>query len=252
MARERLSVCEYFYSLQGEGRTMGIPAVFLRLAGCNLMCGGQGTERDKQLHDGATWRCDTIEVWMHGKSRPYGALISDMDLEINFITRLREGAHLVITGGEPLMQMEQIIGFLAFLEQEFNLIPIVEIETNATVLPLPELDKRVQYWNTSPKLRNSGMPHNLRVEPDVLKWFAQNPNTMSKFVISSEADWQEITADFLNTQLITKSQIVLMPAASSIEELLVKNKLIADICIRECVRMSTRLHVEIWNQLTGV
>ena len=48
-----LLVSEVFYSLQGEGSTMGIPAVFLRLSGCNLLC------------DGA-WRCDTIEVWQKG------------------------------------------------------------------------------------------------------------------------------------------------------------------------------------------
>ena len=44
----KLAISEVFYSIQGEGKTMGIPAVFVRLAGCNLMCGGMGTQFDVQ------------------------------------------------------------------------------------------------------------------------------------------------------------------------------------------------------------
>ena len=62
-----LIVSEYFYSIQGEGKTMGVPSVFIRLTACNLMCGGRGTEKDFKLHNGATWRCDSIEVWRKGK-----------------------------------------------------------------------------------------------------------------------------------------------------------------------------------------
>ena len=52
----KLSISEVFYSIQGEGVTMGIPAVFLRLGGCNLLC-----KSDK-------WVCDTIEVWQKSKA----------------------------------------------------------------------------------------------------------------------------------------------------------------------------------------
>lgn len=249
---QKIAVSEYFYSLQGEGRTMGIPAIFLRLTGCNLMCGGYGVEKDGVLRDGATWVCDTIQVWMKGTTYSFDELLELLNQEIDFVKRLQNGVHLVITGGEPLLQQERIVAFLEYLEQKYNCLPIVEIETNATIQPLADLDSRVQYWNTSPKLSNSGMPQKERIYPTVLKWYTQNPNTMSKFVIAQQADFEELERDFIATNLVDPKQIVLMPSADSIEELLEKNKLIADLCIEHQLRMCTRLHVEIWNQLTGV
>jgi organic radical activating enzyme len=248
---DKLGVSEYFYSLQGEGRTMGIPAFFIRLKGCNLMCGGWGTERDGQLRGCATWRCDTIEVWRRGKLWDFHSLTQTLDERFDYRQRLAKGAHLVITGGEPLMQQERIVAYLAYLEQEHGLRPIVEIETNACFEPLEALDQRVSYWNTSPKLSNSGMSAAERIYPEVLRWFAKNPKTMSKFVLAAEAEWEELQRDFLDTGLVRREQLVLMPAASSLEELLQNNVWLAELCIREQLRMCTRLHVEIWNQLTG-
>lgn len=248
----KIAVSEYFYSLQGEGRTMGIPAIFLRLTGCNLMCGGYGVEKDGILRDGATWVCDTIAVWMQGETRLFEDLLADLNRELDFVNRLRSGVHLVITGGEPLLQQARIVAFLEYLETQHQCRPIIEIETNATICPLPELDERVSYWNTSPKLQNSGMPSEKRVIMPVLEWFAKNPKTMFKFVISSPKDWEEIENQFITTNILPKKQLVLMPAASSIAELLRQNQMVADICIRTQTRMCTRLHVEIWNQLTGV
>ena len=248
---ERLGVSEFFYSLQGEGRTMGVPAVFLRLRGCNLMCGGWGTERDGALYDGATWRCDTIEVWIRGKGYDFATLVEAMDAAVDFRLRMRQGAHLVVTGGEPLLQQERLLAFLSYLEAVEGLRPVVEVETNATVLPLAALDERVHYWNTSPKLSNSGMGESVRIYPKILAWFGANPKTMSKFVLSSEADWLELERDFLARGLVNRSQLVLMAAASSSAALREANQWLADLCIRECLRMSSRLHVELWNELTG-
>lgn len=248
----KLAVSEFFYSLQGEGRTMGIPAIFLRLTGCNLMCGGYGVEKDGVLRDGATWVCDTIAVWMHGTTLEFEDLISKLNDATNFIQRLKSGVHLVITGGEPLLQQNRIVHFLEYLEDNYQLKPILEIETNATILPLDALDKRVHYWNTSPKLSNAGMPINKRLDNNVLQWFSNNLNTMFKFVITTYADFEEIQTQLINTNLVTPSKIVLMPGADSIEQLLERNQLVADICIKHQIRMCTRLHVEIWNKLTGV
>ena len=43
---KKIAISEVFYSIQGEGKTVGIPSVFIRLGGCNLMCGGMGTQFD--------------------------------------------------------------------------------------------------------------------------------------------------------------------------------------------------------------
>jgi organic radical activating enzyme len=248
----KIAVSEYFYSLQGEGRTMGIPAIFLRLTGCNLMCGGYGVEKDGILRDGASWVCDTIAVWIKGTTYSFEELLDLLNEKLNFIQRLNEGVHLVITGGEPLLQQNRIVSFLEYLEQNYACKPILEIETNATIVPSAELDSRVHYWNTSPKLKNSGMPEKERIKAEALSFFYENSKTMFKFVISEFADWEEIKTDFIDTALVKKEQIVLMPAADSLENLLKKNQLVAEICIQHQIRMCTRLHVEIWNQLTGV
>lgn len=249
---QKIAVSEYFYSLQGEGRTSGIPAIFLRLTGCNLMCGGKGVEKDGVLRDGATWVCDTIDVWMKGTTYSFADLLKELNQSTNFIQRLQTGVHLVITGGEPLLQQERIVAFLEYLETEYALRPIIEIETNATILPLSSLDARVHYWNTSPKLSNSGMPTSQRINHSILKWFSANPNTMFKFVVTTKQDFEEIQTQLVHAGLIDSKKIVLMPGADSIEQLLERNQLVADICIEHQLRMCTRLHIEIWNQLTGV
>ena len=251
-AQEKIAVSEFFYSLQGEGRTIGIPAIFLRLTGCNLICGGYGVEKDGILRDGATWVCDTIAVWMKGTTYRFEDLIERLNTELDFISRLKSGVHLVITGGEPLLQQARIRDFLAYIEQHFDCRPIVEIETNATIVPLSALDERVQYWNTSPKLTNSGMPEIERIKRDALTFFAANDKTMSKFVIATISDFEELWTDFVLPGYVNKQQLVLMPAADSLEQLLQQNKMVAELCIQHQLRMSTRLHIEIWNQLTGV
>lgn len=249
---DKIAVSEYFYSLQGEGRTMGIPAIFLRLTGCNLMCGGYGVEKDGIMRDAATWICDTIAVWIKGTTYNFEELTELLNQQLDFVKRLNEGVHLVITGGEPLLQQSRIVAYLEYLEKEYSCRPILEIETNATILPSDELDSRVHYWNTSPKLKNSSMPEKERIKPEVLRFFYENSRTMFKFVISEKADWEEIKTDFIDTGFAKKEQLVLMPAADSLENLLKKNQLVAEICIQHQIRMCTRLHVEIWNQLTGV
>jgi 7-carboxy-7-deazaguanine synthase len=149
----KLSISEVFYSIQGEGPTTGYPAVFVRLGGCNLMCGGEGTQRDGELHNGATWRCDTIEVWMKSKSKGFKDI-----LPIDCQLAIKNGANIVITGGEPLMQQVNIIEFIKYVRNELNKDCYVEIETNGTIAPIPEIVQLVNQWNCSPKLANSGMP----------------------------------------------------------------------------------------------
>jgi 7-carboxy-7-deazaguanine synthase len=249
---QKIAVSEYFYSLQGEGRTMGIPAIFLRLTGCNLMCGGYGVEKDGVLRNGATWVCDTIAVWMKGTTYTFAELVNKMNEEIQFIQRLKSGVHLVITGGEPLLQQKRMLHFLQYLEEEYDCVPIVEVETNATLTPLDLLDARVHYWNCSPKLKNSGMLEQERIKEEALRYFAQRPKSMFKFVIAEKSDFEELWLDYIESGILPKAQLVLMPAADSLEQLLIQNKMVAELCIQHQIRMCTRMHVEIWDQLTGV
>ena len=55
---KKLRHSEMFYSIQGEGKFVGVPSVFLRLFGCNFECPGFGQERDKPLipRDEMPWK----------------------------------------------------------------------------------------------------------------------------------------------------------------------------------------------------
>lgn len=109
-------VNEIFYSLQGEGYFTGTPAVFLRFSGCNLKCGF----------------CDT--------SHEDFTLMSPADI----ISRLKEypSRHVVITGGEPSLQLDQLLVDMLHDEGFF-----IQIETNGT----RRLPEGIDWVTCSPK-----------------------------------------------------------------------------------------------------
>src|ERR1700720_3087547 len=79
-----VKISEIFYSIQGEGMLAGVPSVFLRTSGCNLRC---------------TW-CDTpYTSWKpEGDDLSLDAILAD--------ARGRGSGHVVVTGGEPMIQPE--------------------------------------------------------------------------------------------------------------------------------------------------
>ena len=79
-----------------------------------------------------------------------------------WIGLLRNGAHLVITGGEPLLWQENIVNLMDYINKVEHFIPFCECETNGTILPDPEVDRVISQYNVSPKLKNSGMERNKR------------------------------------------------------------------------------------------
>jgi 7-carboxy-7-deazaguanine synthase len=248
----KLSVAEHFYSIQGEGRFMGVPAVFLRLSGCNLMCGGQGTQFDGELHNGATWRCDTIDVWMKGNSTPIDQLVNDFK-EFDYIEQLNNGAHLVITGGEPMLQENGMIDFLDALKKEVpNLF--VEVETNGTIIPNIMLNARVHHYNVSPKLANSGNPYHTRHNQMASEYFATKSYKCTfKFVVGNSDEVQE-SINWIGEENIkgARNSIYLMPPCETIEEYNISAPIVAELCKKYCFNFSSRLQINLWNKTTGV
>lgn len=248
-------IAEQFFSIQGEGATMGVPAFFLRLTGCNLMCGGKGTEKDQQLHDGATWRCDTIEVWQKGSSKDYEQIFTDWSNEsampIRELLSKRE-AHIVITGGEPLLQQKALLDFLEWLRDRISSGAYIEIETNGTRVPSFHLNEFIEQYNVSPKLSNSGMPAELRINNEAMNFFARQSNAWFKFVISGENDLVEVMEDFVKPFRLDPRRVYLMPAASDRDDLTRISADVAALCKREALRFSSRLQLAIFNQKTGV
>ena len=245
----KIAISEHFYSIQGEGKTMGIPAVFLRLTACNLMCGGRGTEKDKKLHHGATWRCDSIEVWRTGKQYETQELVNI--LIDNYSLQFIKGAHLIITGGEPLLQFKALEPFIELLKEQLGFKPFIEIETNGTLTPKGQLFNYIDLINCSPKLSNSGEPENKRIKINTLSFYSLTPKTIFKFVFSRIEDIQEIY-DIIEKANIPHKKVYLMPSAKDQKELDLNTKLVSSICLENSYNFSTRLQIIIWNQTTGV
>ncbi len=136
LTTHRGRIAETFYSIQGEGATAGLPAIFVRLQGCTVGCG---------------W-CDTKYSWDPAAGREVD-LPGLLDEVAAFPCR-----RVVITGGEPLESALFPPLAAALAAREY----VVEVETSGTRTPAPEADARIQ-WNVSLKLSGSGVPESTRV-----------------------------------------------------------------------------------------
>lgn len=222
---------EIFASVQGEGPSTGVPAVFVRLAECNLVC---------------SW-CDTKYTWdwaHHDRARETIELppqeVADK------ISAVASGHRtLVITGGEPMLQREDIAA-LAALATGFR----VEIETNGTIEPTPELVRAVAQWNVSPKLESSGNKKTARLRSGPLTAFAGLANAHFKFVACGAADLEEIAA-IAKTFAIPADRITVMPEATTPQALAAGSAWLVDAVQSLGYRLGTRLHVILWGSERG-
>ena len=140
-----LSICELFGPVvQGEGKFAGVPSYFIRTTGCNLRC---------VFKDSI---CDTAYSSFNPEKSLYN---SETDL-VNAFKALTVGHdrvnHVVITGGEPLLQKEALKEFLTDI---FKIRKdwVVTIETNGTMPILDTLSKdyKISLYSVSPKLATS-------------------------------------------------------------------------------------------------
>ncbi|MCC8970042.1 7-carboxy-7-deazaguanine synthase [Bradyrhizobium brasilense] len=132
------AVKEMFYSLQGEGRHVGRPAVFCRFAGCNLWSG-----READRASAACNFCDTDFVGTDGLG---GGRFDGATALAHAIESMWAGVggkrFVVLTGGEPLLQVDDAL-VTALHEAAFE----IAIETNGT-LPV---QSPIDWITVSPK-----------------------------------------------------------------------------------------------------
>ena len=225
-----MKISEVFSSIQGEGPHAGKPSVFLRTALCNLKC---------------VW-CDTKYTW-DWDNYDYSKEVHELPIE-KVIEKIKqfEPKHLVITGGEPLIQQNDIASLLSKLGDDY----FVEVETDCTIIPNSAMLEHVNHWNVSPKTSNSGNSREAREVPQCYDFFAKLENSVFKFVIENESDLVEIN-ELITKYSIAKNKILLMPQASTKDELNLKKEEIEKIAKAKSLLFSSRLQVERWGNQRG-
>lgn len=223
---------EIFRSIQGEGTNSGATAAFIRLAFCNLKC---------------SW-CDTKYTWdwqHYNKNEEVVMLSSE---EVFNCLRSLGTRHLVVTGGEPLLQQDTLSNVASSLKREGYYI---EVETNGTIPPSEDLESSVDQWNVSPKLENSGNPSSLSEVPESVGLFTRLSSSYFKFVIQADSDLNDVYK-FVRKYQIEREKVILMPEGTERETILNRGKWLADSCRNQGYRFCTRLHILLWGSTRGV
>ena len=275
---KRYRISEIFHSVQGEGRYTGVPSLFLRFWGCNFQCRGFGKSqlpktRIDRLEDFPVLEsgCDTEYAW-----NPAFRHLSEEMTADEICDRLEElvpsfqhpysslETHLVITGGEPMLNQAGIVTVLDALAARDNLPSYITIETNGTQAPRQELADRISryegygsrelFWSVSPKLSLSGEAWDAAIRPSVVAAYQMLSNAgQLKFVVDgSSAAWDEVARArnaFRSTGIEWETTI--MPLGATRQQL---EKTQADICKGALARgyhFSARLHAWIFGNTPG-
>ncbi len=257
---DTLNISEDFYSVQGEGATSGVPAYFIRLRACNLMCGGADGSLMKEGK--ATWWCDTEYVWKKGLEKKFEYLVDRWKQE-NILPWVQQGrVHLIWTGGEPTIPKNQraISNFLNWFEittqwkghDETRGSVYNEIETNGTIYMENDLFNHINQINCSVKLQNSGMDKKRRIVPEAIERIMSHHNHWFKFVISTEQCLDEIQRDFIEPFDIDPKRVIMMPGLDKQENYHERTKFCMEMAKKHGFVGLTRLHVSAWDQTTGV
>jgi len=280
----KLKYSEIFYSIQGEGRWVGVPSVFIRLFGCNFECRGFGQGRDKSkwipkdemphvtdpnrlnyksYHDLPVPEigCDTSASWSHLykhiATNEESSVIAKKATELTAY-KAWGNTHLILTGGEPLLWQKQIPDLLS--QPEFNTLSNLTIETNATQKLKPEfkafitsmcLHKGLHItWSCSPKLWISGEDWKDAIKPEVVQDYATIPNSdlYLKFVVQDNEDIKEVKTAH---GIFGNFPVYLMPVGGTEEGLELTEKQVAEVALKYGYRYSPRLHVHLFGNAWG-
>jgi 7-carboxy-7-deazaguanine synthase len=241
---------EVFFSIQGEGLSMGVPSIFVRTTKCNLHC---------------CW-CDTDYTWNwigtrfehqndqlpdYQKFDKKEWIIKVSVAETAKLVSRFSGKNVILTGGEPMLQQSALTRLMNLLRHEFATDYRFETETNGTLLPTDEFDAAIDQYNVSPKLANSNNSVRLRERPEVYRFFAASKKANFKFVLADANDLTEVLA-LVNQYQIPTDKVLLMPEGTSVDQLSQRRIWLTDICKQHGFRYTDRLHVQIWGGKKGV
>jgi 7-carboxy-7-deazaguanine synthase len=287
----KLRYSEAFYSIQGEGKYVGVPSVFLRTFGCNFRCQGFGLDRgyQKQKYNPevaeliASDILTTVEKFndlpiIHTGCDTYASIYPEfkkymMDKTIDEVVdhllsltptgkwTLDNGQdiHLILTGGEPMLGWQKL--WPELLEHpRMRDLKNLTIETNATQ-PLRqefqdyiESQSRIKFtWSCSPKLSVSGESWDDAIRPEIVRSY-NIPKTelYLKFVVADSIDVEEVNkAVYLYKEAGINCPVYLMPLGGRSEEYELNVDEVARLCMEQGWRFSPRLHISLFGNAWG-
>lgn len=194
----KIKLSELFYSMQGEGKYVGVPSIFMRTFGCNFSCSGFGMPRGEKSQERfgidpksvtkynelplVSTGCDSYASWdprFKGLSKHYDLdEVSKMMASIlpfhSFRTPGMLDTHLVITGGEPLLGWQR--AYPELLDKLYTDLGVnfVTFETNGTQKLTDEFSEWMANssfsftFSVSPKLSASGEKWEDAFQPDAV------------------------------------------------------------------------------------
>jgi 7-carboxy-7-deazaguanine synthase len=279
-----IKVSELFYSIQGEGRYMGVPSVFLRTFGCNFKCAGFGMPIG-QLSEERLKVAEHIEFYKDYKSLPLVSTgcdsyaswdpayrhLSPYYNTDDLVSRIMDllpynrwvDEHLVITGGEPLLGWQRAYPELLSYPHMLALKEIT-FETNGTQPLSEEFKKFLQkQWHkqkgietitfsVSAKLSSSGEKREDAICPEVVREYEMYGHAYLKFVIATDADMEEVL-DVVNEYRKASflGNVYVMPVGGVEKVYSMNNKKVAQLAMKHGLRYSDRLQVPLFKNEWG-
>jgi 7-carboxy-7-deazaguanine synthase len=281
----KIKVSELFYSIQGEGRYMGVPSVFLRTYGCNFTCQGFGmpqgelsTEAEQIAERAVEFTeykslplvstgCDSYASW-HPAFKDLSPMIEVEGLATAIVDTLPfkewRDEHLVITGGEPLLGWQR--AYPDLLDQPcMSGLKEITFETNGTMRLTPKFKEYLLAWqmpntefnreitfSVSAKLPASGEPWKDAIKPKVVCDYETIGTVYLKFVVATE---QDINDALRATEEFRKEgftgNVYLMPVGGVESVYSLNNKAVALAAMKHGLRYSDRLQVPLFKNEWG-
>jgi organic radical activating enzyme len=280
----KLKVAELFYSIQGEGRYMGVPSVFLRTFGCNFKCEGFGMPKGElsdernvialKVDDIGSYNslplvstgCDSYASW-DPRFKHLSPVLSTDSIANTIMDMLPhkrwEDEHLVITGGEPLLGWQR--AYPELLENP-NMQALAELtfETNGTQKLDPAFyEYMMMEWvmergyetltfSVSPKLSVSGEKWEEAICPDVVAEYSSLGYTYLKFVVASQDDIdeaQQAVDEYRKAGFVGPVYVMPVGGVESVYNMNSRN--VAEFAIKKGWRYSDRLQVPLFKNEWG-
>jgi organic radical activating enzyme len=248
-----LSSDKIFSTIEGEGKNIGKPAIFMRLSLCNLTCSGWASPENPN-------GCDSTVAWKVKNKFTFEELFKLFE-DKEFVPFLQRGDIFKLTGGEALIQEKNLFEWCQCAQERWKTSLNIEFETNATLIPKCkwlndyhspyEVDTLRPSFICSPKLSNNGDPEKKRYVVEALEWHTQNKSSTFKFVICNEKDLDELFTKYVDKFKIDRRQIWLMPECATTKQFKEKAPWVAELCKKHGFNFSPRLQILIYEQALG-